>query len=80
MKLENIINWLTKSGTVVNEAKTDLCLFCRYDSPPLVIKINGKYVISKKVINILGVTFDSKLQWGDQVLPPVTKPPKLSMQ
>ena len=35
--------------------------------PPLVININGKFVISKRVINILGVTFDSKLQWSDQV-------------
>ena len=49
-KLENIITWLTKSGMVVNEAKTELCLFCRYDTPPIVININGKYVISKKVI------------------------------
>ena len=66
-KLENIITWLTKSGMVVNEAKTELCLFCRYDTPPIVININGKYVISKKVINVLGVSFDSKLQWGGQV-------------
>ena len=34
MKLENIIIWLTKSGMVVNEAKTDLCLFCKHDCPP----------------------------------------------
>ena len=33
-KLENIITWLTRSGMVVNEAKTDLCLFCRQDCPP----------------------------------------------
>ena len=66
-KLVNIVSWLTKSGMVVNEAKTDLCLFCRQDTPPLVININGKFVISKKTINILGITFDSKLQWGDQV-------------
>ena len=66
-KLINIINWLTGSGMVVNESKTDLCLFCRYDTPPLVININGKFVISKRVINILGVNFDSKLQWGDHV-------------
>ena len=52
---------------VVNESKTDLCLFCRQDCPPLVININGKFVISKKTINILGVSFDSKLQWGNQV-------------
>ena len=66
-KLKNIIKWLTDSGMVVNEAKTDLCLFSRHDCPPLVININGKFVISKKVINILGVAFDSKLQWSDQI-------------
>ena len=52
---------------VVNESKTDLCLFCKQDCPPLVVNINGKFVISKKVINILGVTLDSKLQWSEQV-------------
>ena len=31
------------------------------------ININGKYIISKKVINILGVTFDSKLQWCNHI-------------
>ena len=67
MKLERIILWLTHSGMVVNEAKTDLCLFAKNDSPPLVININGKYIISKKVINILGVTFDSKLQWCNHI-------------
>ena len=46
---------------------TNLCLFCRNDCPPLVINIGGKFVISKRVTNILGVTFDSKLQWGEQV-------------
>ena len=75
-KLENIITWLTKSGMVVNEAKTDLCLFCRYNTPPLVLNINGKFVIAKKTINILGVTFDSKLQWGDQVAIACTKATK----
>ena len=33
----------------------------------LVINLNGKFVISKRVINVLGVTFDSKLQWSDKV-------------
>ena len=31
------------------------------------ITINGKCIISKKAINILGVTFDSKLQWSDHI-------------
>ena len=66
-KLEKIIEWLTMSGMVVNEAKTDLCLFCKKDCPPLVVNINGKFVISKRSINVLGVAFDSKLQWSTHV-------------
>ena len=52
---------------VVNESKTDLCLFCRQDCPPLVVNINGKFLISRSIINILGVTFDCKLQWREQI-------------
>ena len=37
------------------------------DCPSIVININGKFIISKRVINVLGVTFDSKLQWSDQI-------------
>ena len=36
-------------------------------APPLVININGKFIISKRIINVLGITFDSKLQWSEQV-------------
>ena len=48
VKLERIINWLTKSGMVVNESKTDLCIFHTRDCPPVVIELNGKFIISKK--------------------------------
>ena len=72
-KLESVILWLTQSGMVVNETKTDLCLFCKHDCPPLVININGKFIISRRKINVLGVIFDSKLQWGDQVALSSTK-------
>ena len=51
----------------VNESKTELCLFHRGDSGPITVNINGNEVTSKKTINILGVIFDSKLQWSDQV-------------
>ena len=67
IKLEKIILWLTKSGMVVNEAKTDLCLFSRNDCPPVILNVNGKYIISKQFINILGVSFDSKLQWCSHI-------------
>ena len=66
-KLKRIIGWLVKSGMKVNESKTELCLFHRGDSGPITVNINGNEVTSKKTINILGVIFDSKLQWSDQV-------------
>ena len=31
------------------------------------VELNGKFLISRKTINVLGVIFDSKLQWTDQV-------------
>ena len=52
---------------VVNESKTDLCIFHSKDCPPVVIELNGGFLISKKKINVFGVTFDSKLQWVEQV-------------
>ena len=49
-KLGKIIKWLMQSGMVVNEAKTDLCLFCRHDCPPIILNVNGKYLISKNTV------------------------------
>ena len=42
-------------------------LFCKHDCPLMVNNINGKFVTSKRVLKVLGVTFDSKLQWSNQV-------------
>ena len=65
--IEAITKWLKKSGLIVNEAKTELCLFHRNDVAPITIRINNCNVKSKKVINVLGVLFDSKLSWAPQV-------------
>jgi hypothetical protein len=65
--IEAITKWLKKSGLVVNEAKTELCLFHRNNVAPITIKINNCNVKSKKVINALGILFDSKLSWAPQV-------------
>ena len=51
----------------VNEAKTELCLFYKHETALIRININGKMVDYKTNINILGVLFDSKLQWSDHV-------------
>ena len=44
-----------------------ICLFHKGDTAPIKITINGNEVTSKKSINILGVIFDSKLQWSDHI-------------
>ena len=66
-KLKNIMDWLTKSGMKVNEAKTDVCLFHRGDTTPISLNINGTTITSNTKINILGVIFDSKLQWSEHI-------------
>ena len=76
MKLEMITKWLKDSGLVVNEEKTELCLFHKRDHPSVEVTINGKIIKSKKCINVLGVLFDSKMQWIDQVSQAITKSKK----
>ena len=57
----------------VNELKTDLCLFYRGDTTPISINLNNQVIKSNKNINILGVIFDSKLQWADHIAQAITK-------
>jgi hypothetical protein len=72
-KLENITKWLKDSGLKVNESKTELCLFNRKDQPPLELNVNGQLLISKSHMNVLGVSFDSKLNWQIQIQNSITK-------
>jgi hypothetical protein len=73
INLEIIIKWLRGSGLKVNEAKTEVCLFHRLDCPVISIEIGGVTVNSKKQMNVLGVIFDSKLQWSPQVATSIKK-------
>ena len=72
-KLLIIISWLSHSGMKVNEQKTDLCLFYKGDTTPIEINLNNKVIKSNKIINVLGVIFDSKLQWADHIAQAITK-------
>jgi hypothetical protein len=72
-KMKRVINWLTKSGMKVNEAKADLCLFYKHGTTPIRISLNGQLVISNSNTNVLGVIFDSKLQWYNQVAHTIEK-------
>ena len=73
IKLKIIIKWLTDSGLKVNEQKTELCLFYRKDTPPIVIRINDAEINSTNSMNVLGITFDSKLTWAKHVAKQVAK-------
>ena len=57
----------------VNDAKTCLCLFYNKDTSPIEIRLNNILIKSTKKINVLGVLFDQKLQWSDQVAHTVLK-------
>ena len=72
-KLHIIIKWLTDSGLKVNESKTELCLFYRKDTPPVMIRVNNIMINSTSSMNVLGITFDSKLTWAMHVAKQVAK-------
>ena len=61
------------SGMVVNEEKTEICLFYKRDHETVNVSIDNKIVTSKKSINVLGVLFDCKLQWNNQVAQAIVK-------
>ena len=65
--LETIIKWLKGSGLKVNDEKTELCLFYRNDTPPVQITINTKQISSTPTMKVLGVIFDSKLNWEKHI-------------
>ena len=66
-KLEMITKWLKDSGLKVNENKTEICLFHRNDPQKITIVLQGQTIVSKSSMNVLGVIFDSKLNWNAQV-------------
>jgi hypothetical protein len=73
LSLEAITSWLRGSGLSVNESKTEVCLFHRLDQPLIKIKLFNSVIKSQYSMNVLGVIFDSKLQWSAQVSKTVLK-------
>ena len=67
------MEWLRKSGLKVNENKTELCLFYRIDTQQVVLTLNNTPILSKTTINVLGVIFDSKLQWAEHIAQAIKK-------
>jgi hypothetical protein len=66
-KLDKILKWLKDSGLKVNENKTELCIFHRNETTEGQLQIGESLIVSKEDMNVLGMTFDSKLKWGPQV-------------
>ena len=71
--LEAITKWLKESGLKVHTDKTEICLFHRNDKAPIEIMLNGTHITSKPNMKVLGITFDSKLQWHNQVANTINK-------
>jgi hypothetical protein len=65
--LEAITKRLKKLDLVLNVSKTEVCLFYKNDTVSVKIQFDNQQMLTKKVINVLGVTFDSKLTWAVQV-------------
>jgi hypothetical protein len=62
------IDWLKKSGMVINASKTEAAYFALQElANPPEVNIDGNQIKLKKSMNILGLTFDHALQWGPQV-------------
>ena len=65
--LEAITKWLKDSGLKVNESKTEMCMFHRNQTKIVTLTLNDAIIRSTPQIKVLGIIFDSKLQWKEQI-------------
>jgi len=73
-KVETVVkkhfSWLRSNGLVCNEDKTEMMtLGC----DKVNINLNGKIISSTDKMKVLGLIFDSKLDWTDQVSSTISK-------
>ena len=59
--LKMVTKWLNDSGLIVNESRTDLCVFHKLDTNQIILKINGNQIKSKTTINVLVVLLEREL-------------------
>ena len=76
-KLGRITNWLVKSGMKVNETKIELCLFHEKDQQPIDPTLHNQRLKSKQQMKVLGVSFDSKLNWQSHISTTIAKSKKI---
>ena len=65
--LEKISKWYSQSGLVVNQSKTEICLFYKTDVEAVNVSVGTSRIRTLLEMNVLGVVFDSKLQWNSHV-------------
>ena len=71
--LELIIKWLRQSGIKVYGGKMEIWIFHSEDFPPMKLTVNCNKITSKNYMNVLGVYFNSKLNWQTHVEKAITK-------
>jgi hypothetical protein len=62
-----LYQWLKDSGLVVNLKKTELVFFSKKMTETQSITLGDQIITSENTMKVLGVLFDSKLQWSNQV-------------
>ena len=75
-KLHLITKWLKDSGLSVNENKTEVCVFYHRPTTNIEIVLNNVSVKSQNCMNVLGVIFDSTLNWSSHISQTITKSKK----
>ena len=75
-KLHLITKWLKDSGLSVNENKTEVCVFYHRPTTNIEIVLNDVSIKSQNCMNVLGVLFDSTLNWSSHISQTITKSKK----
>ena len=71
--IESITKWLRDSGLSVNKSKTEICTFHKKEVKVFTIIIDGTAISTQNEMNVLGVMFDTRMQWDKQVSGAITK-------
>jgi hypothetical protein len=71
--IETVICWLKKNGMLVNQTKTELCFFKNGGHKKETIVLDNIQITTTNTIKILGIIFDSRLDWTAYILHATTK-------
>ena len=66
-KLKRATDWLTASGMKVNITKTEFTVFHKSLNTAGRIRVGVESIDAKQEMGILGIVFDSRLEWNKQV-------------